>query len=60
MTHRGSINGWIFLRFIRKYLVPWLHPSDIVVMDNLNSHKMTSVRDAIEAAAAIPGLPPHL
>ena len=54
MTHRGSINGATFLRFVRKYLVPWLRPGDVVVMDNLNSHKMKSVREAIEAAGAVP------
>lgn len=54
MTHRGSINGRTFLRFVRKYLVPWLRPGDVVVMDNLNSHKMVRVREAIEAAGAVP------
>lgn len=54
MTHRGSINGATFLRFVRLYLVPWLRPGDVVVMDNLNSHKMASVRAAIEAAGAGP------
>ena len=54
MTHRGSIDGRVFLRFVRKYLVPWLGRGDVVVMDNLNSHKMRAVRDAIEAAGAVP------
>jgi transposase len=54
MTHRGSINGRTFLQFVRKYLVPWLRPGDVVVMDNLNSHKMKCVRAAIEAAGGIP------
>ena len=54
MTHRGSINGKVFLRFVRRYLVPWLKPGDVVVMDNLNSHKMIAVRSAIEAAGAVP------
>jgi transposase len=54
MTHRGSVDGKVFLRFVRKYLVPWLKPGDIVVMDNLNSHKMKAVRAAIEAAGAMP------
>lgn len=54
MTHRGSINGRTFLRFVRKYLVPWLRPGDVVVMDNLNSHKMKCVREAIEAVGALP------
>lgn len=54
MTHRGSIDGRTFLHFVRKYLVPWLHPGDVVVMDNLNSHKMRAVRQAIENARATP------
>jgi transposase len=54
MTNRGSVDGRTFLRFVRKYLVPWLHRGDVVVMDNLNSHKMKSVRAAITAAGALP------
>lgn len=54
MTHRGSINGRTFLRFVRLYLVPWLKPGDVVVMDNLSTHKMVAVRAAIEAAGATP------
>ncbi|WP_075097469.1 IS630 family transposase [Sandaracinus amylolyticus] len=54
MTHRGAINGRVFLRFVRQRLVPWLRPGDVVVMDNLNSHKMVAVRAAIEAVGATP------
>lgn len=54
MTHRGSVNGRVFLRFVRRRLVPWLRRGDVVVMDNLNSHKMLAVRAAIEAAGATP------
>lgn len=54
MTHRGSINGRVFLQFVRRHLVPWIGPGDVVVMDNLNSHKMKAVRAAIEATGAIP------
>ncbi len=35
MTHRGAINGAVFLRFVRERLCPWLRPGDIVLMDNL-------------------------
>lgn len=52
MTHRGAVNGRVFLRFTKERLVPWLRRGDIVVMDNLNIHKMKSVREAIEAAGA--------
>ena len=54
MTHRGSVRGSDYLRFVRCRLVPWLRPGDVVVMDNLNMHKMKVVRDAITAAGAIP------
>lgn len=54
MTHRGSVNGAVFLRFVRKRLAPWLRRGDVVVMDNLNSHKMLVVREAIEAVGATP------
>lgn len=39
---------------MKQRLTPWLRPSDIVVMDNLNFHKMLVVRRAIEAAGALP------
>lgn len=52
MTHPGSVDGRTFRRFVRTRLVPWLHPGDVVVMDNLNMHKTLSVRARIEAAGA--------
>jgi transposase len=54
MTHRGPVNGAIFLRYVKRYLVPSLRRGDVVIMDNLNFHKMKVVRDAIEAAGATP------
>lgn len=54
MTHRGSVNGQVFIRFVRRYLVPWLRRGDVVVMDNLNFHKMSAVRQLISAAGATP------
>jgi transposase len=54
MTHRGTVNGRIFLRFVKERLVPWLRRGDVVVMDNLNIHKMAKVRRAIEKAGATP------
>jgi transposase len=52
MTHRGPVNGRVFLRFAKQRLAPWLRRGDIVVMDNLNMHKMKTVRAAIEAVGA--------
>ena len=54
MTHRGSVNGVIFLRYVKRYLAPSLRRGDVVIMDNLNFHKMKVVRDAIGATGATP------
>ena len=54
MTHRGSVNGAVFLRYVKRCLAPWLRRGDIVIMDNLNFHKMKVVRKAIEAVGATP------
>jgi len=60
MTHRGSVNGRVFLRFIRHRLVPWLRRGDIVLMDNLRVHKVKGVREAIAAVGALAlYLPPY-
>jgi len=48
----GPINGATFLAYVEQALVPTLSPGDIVVMDNLGSHKVAGVREAIEAAGA--------
>lgn len=48
----GPINGESFLAYVRQALVPTLRTGDIVVMDNLGSHKSRAVRDAIRAAGA--------
>jgi transposase len=52
MTHRGVVNGRVFMRFVRTRLVPWIRRDDIVVMDNLQTHKMRAVTLAIEAVGA--------
>ena len=46
------INGETFQLYIEKVLVPTLQPGDIVIMDNLGSHKGKAVRLAIRAAGA--------
>jgi transposase len=56
----GAINGEVFLAYVCQVLVPTLEPGQIVVMDNLSSHKVTGVREAIEAAGAeLRYLPPY-
>jgi transposase len=48
----GPINGESFRTYVEKVLVPTLKPSDIVIADNLGSHKGKAVRKAIRAAGA--------
>ena len=48
----GPINGERFLAYVEQVLVPTLRPGDIVIMDNLGSHKAKAVRRAIREAGA--------
>lgn len=45
----GAINGTAFRAYIEQFLAPTLTAGDIVLADNLPSHKVAGVRDAIEA-----------
>lgn len=56
----GPINGAAFLAWVTRFLVPTLKPGDVVVLDNLGSHKGAAVRRAVEAAGArLWFLPPY-
>jgi len=56
----GALDGAIFKTYIEKCLVPTLKHGDIVVMDNLSSHKVPGVVEAIEKAGAeVRFLPPY-
>ena len=56
----GPINGACFQAYVDVFLVPILKPNDIVIMDNLGSHKAQSIRRAIRnAGAKIWFLPPY-
>ena len=44
------MNGDAFLAYVEQILVPTLKPGDIVVMDNLSSHKLPAIREAIETS----------
>jgi transposase len=56
----GPINGTSFLAYVDQVLVPALAPGDIVIMDNLGSHKGRAVRAAIRRAGAhLIFLPPY-
>ena len=52
MVLDGPINGDWFEAYVAQVLAPTLRPGDIVVMDNLSSHKRASVRAVIEARGA--------
>ncbi len=56
----GAIDAQIFRIYVERVLVPTLRPGDIVVLDNLSSHKDRVARAAIEAAGAqVWDLPPY-
>jgi transposase len=60
MVLDGPINGAAFQAYVDQVLVPELREGDIVIMDNLGSHKGRGVREAIEAAGAhLLYLPPY-
>ena len=52
MALAGPIDGESFQAYIGKVLLPTLRPGDIVIMDNLGSHKGKAVRQLIRAAGA--------
>jgi transposase len=56
----GPINAESFLAWVEQFLVPTLRVGDIVVMDNLSSHKRPAIRRAIRSAGAkLLYLPPY-
>ena len=56
----GPINGEAFVAYVEQVLVPTLTPGDIVVMDNLGSHKSSEVRRMIRSVGArLLFLPPY-
>jgi transposase len=57
LRHDGLVapcvfNGELFVAYVEQVLMPTLRVGDIVVMDNLSSHKVAGVREAIETAGA--------
>lgn len=61
----GAMNGDLFLAYVQQQLIPTLRRGDIVVMDNLSSHKKPGVREALElvglelVGATLAYLPPY-
>lgn len=60
MVTDGPMDGEIFLAWVQQFLCPTLQPGDIVILDNLSSHKVKGVREAIATAGAtLLYLPPY-
>jgi transposase len=56
----GPINGQAFRAWVEQMLAPELRPGDIVVLDNLGSHEVTGIPEAVQAAGAqLRYLPPY-
>lgn len=56
----GPMDGSCFLAYVEQILAPTLEAGDVVVMDNLASHKVAGIREAIEATgASLRYLPPY-
>jgi transposase len=56
----GAMDGQVFLAYVQSILCPTLQPGDIVIADNLGSHKVAGVKEAIAAkGATILYLPPY-
>jgi transposase len=56
----GAINGERFRAWVEQFLALTLAPGDIVIMDNLSSHKVAGIREAVELAGAdLVYLPPY-
>ena len=60
LVYEGALNGDLFKAYVVECLVPTLGKGDIVIMDNLTSHKVAGVVDSIVAAGAkVIYLPPY-
>jgi transposase len=60
MVLEGPMDGAAFLLYVQTFLCPTLQPGDIVIADNLPSHKVAGVKEAIAAAGArLRYLPPY-
>lgn len=60
MVADGPMDGEMFLAYVQQFLCPTLQPGDIVIADNLSSHKVAGVKQALaNAGATILYLPPY-
>src|SRR5258708_9150454 len=60
MVVDGALNGELFVKYVRQELAPHLRPGDILVLDNLATHKVGGVIEAVRARdACVLHLPPY-
>jgi transposase len=60
MTVEGSTDAQVFLTYVQTILAPTLHTGQVVFMDNLSSHQVDGVKEAIESVGArLEYLPPY-
>ena len=60
MVLDGPMTGAWFLAYVQQVLAPTLRKNDVVILDNLPAHKITAVREAVEATGAqLLFLPPY-
>ena len=60
LAFEGSMNSKIFELYLEKELLPQMHPGDILVMDNLSSHKTARVKElCLKHGITIKYLPPY-
>lgn len=60
MVLDGPLNGVCFTGFCQQFLAPTLHPGDLVILDNLSSHKSSAAIAAVQRVGAeMIYLPPY-
>jgi transposase len=60
MAVDGALNGELFLKYVRQELAPRPRPGEVLVMDNLQTHKVKGVAEAVHARdARLLFLPPY-
>lgn len=60
MVADGPMDGEMFLAWVEQFLCPTLQPGDVAILDNLSSHKVDGIKEAIaRAGATLLYLPPY-
>ncbi len=60
LTIDGALNGELFRAYVEQHLAPQVSPGDVLILDNLSSHKVAGVREALQKVGAdVLYLPPY-